>query len=46
MEKFFAGLNFFGFRRMFYLVTPNETSFEDLRSTPNYIDQVNKHYIF
>jgi len=39
-----TGLNahetFFGFRRMFYLVTPWETRFEKLEDTPNYLKQV------
>jgi alkylglycerol monooxygenase len=39
MDHFFGGLNFAGFRRMFYLTTPNESSFENLESTPHYIDQ-------
>lgn len=28
------------FRKLFYLVTPNETTFEKLEDVPDYIDQV------
>lgn len=32
----------FGVRRLFILVSPNETSFEKLEDVPNYVEEVGK----
>lgn len=35
-----------GLRRMFILVSPNETSFEKLEDVPNYVDEVSQDNTF
>jgi len=45
IDPLHENLNFFGLRRMFYLVLPQETAFESIEKTPNYADEVISYQI-
>ena len=44
--NYFGNTNFsVGVRRLFYAVTPNETSFEKLEDVPDYLNEVRSAHI-
>jgi hypothetical protein len=45
MENFLFSKPVAGLRRVFYLVFPNETSFEKPEDVPNYVDEVCHYYL-
>ena len=45
MENFLFSKPVAGLRRVFYLVSPNETSFEKPEDVPNYVDEVCHYYL-
>lgn len=44
VDPLHENFNLFGLRRMFYLVSPNETSFSSIEQTPNYADEATVWY--
>ena len=40
LETFWKNKHVTGVRRLFYLVSPNETSFGNLEESPQYVDEV------